>query len=59
MALTFWKFQAMCKFMMLLLWHKKCQGGVTLGFRSKTKCTAEQAPTRSHLTHCEQDESCF
>ena len=36
MALTFWKFQDMCKFMMLLLWHKKCQGGVTSGFRSKT-----------------------
>ena len=26
----------MVKFMMLLLWHQKCQGGVTLGFRSKT-----------------------
>ena len=26
----------MFKFMMLLLWHQKCQGGVTSGFRSKT-----------------------
>ena len=26
----------MFKFMMLLLWHQKCQGGVTLGFRCKT-----------------------
>ena len=25
----------MCKFLMLLIWHEKCQGGVTWGFCSQ------------------------
>ena len=42
----------MCRVMWLLYWPEKCQGAKWLWDSvPKLECAADQAPTRSHLTH--------